>query len=132
MWCYEQNSGRIFSQLGTCLAQGYSGFGSGRNNATLQSVPNVGPIPVGFYNISFVGDTPSHGPYVLGLEPFAENRMFGRAGFLIHGDSKEHPGLASHGCIIMPRPVRELIWESSDHQLEVVAVRVIAPAPVGG
>jgi hypothetical protein len=44
-----------------------------------------------------------------------------RTGFLIHGDSIEHPGTASHGCIIMPRAIREAIAQNDDHDLNVVA-----------
>ena len=119
MWTYEQISGDLNSQSGTCVGQGYSGFGAGKNNPTYESVPDVGPCPAGFYNIEAPMDTAEHGPYVLRLEPFAENKMFGRAGFLIHGDSKTAPGTASKGCIIMPRIIRELIWNSGDHQIEV-------------
>jgi hypothetical protein len=39
----------------------------------------------------------------------------------MHGDSKEHPGCASQGCIILPRPVREQVWHSGDRELEVRA-----------
>ena len=45
----------------------------------------------------------------------------GRSGLLMHGDSKEHPGSASHGCVILPRSVREEVWQSGDRDLEVVA-----------
>jgi len=119
MWTFQQLTGNLISKSGNTVGQGYSGFGTGKNNPGLQTVPNVGPIPEGFYNIEAPVDTKDHGPYVLRLEPFAENQMFGRNGFLIHGDSKEHPGTASHGCIILPRVLRELIWNSDDHQLEV-------------
>ena len=37
------------------------------------------------------------------LIPSPTNEMFGRSEFLIHGDSLEHPGAASEGCIILPR-----------------------------
>jgi hypothetical protein len=47
--------------------------------------------------------------------------MFGRTGFLIHGDSLQHPGRASNGCIILPRPIRDRIAASGDDQLTVVA-----------
>jgi hypothetical protein len=121
MWKFEQATGRLFSQSGTCVAQGYSGFGKGRNNPALQSVEGIGPCPVGFYHIGEPVDTETLGQFVLRLEPFKENQMFGRTGFLIHGDSVKSPGTASHGCLIFSRPVRELVWESGDHQLEVVA-----------
>lgn len=45
--------------------------------------------------------------------------MCGRSGFLIHGDSIAHTGQASHGCIILPRSVREQIAASGDDELEV-------------
>jgi hypothetical protein len=55
------------------------------------------------------------------LTPAPENTMFGRDGFLMHGDSIEHPGCASEGCIIVGRAVREAVSESDDKSLEVVA-----------
>lgn len=103
------------------MAKGYSGYEAGKNNAVYQSVPNIGPIPVGFYHIHEPRDTEAHGPYVLPLEPFTETNCFNRSGFLVHGDSVSHPGKASHGCIILGRNVRERIWISNDHQLEVVS-----------
>ncbi len=46
--------------------------------------------------------------------------MFGRSGFLIHGDSVSHPGEASEGCIILDRNVRETIANDDDKYLVVV------------
>jgi len=46
--------------------------------------------------------------------------MFGRRGFLIHGDSKLHPGTASKGCIILPRWARELIVKDGVDTIEVI------------
>jgi hypothetical protein len=57
----------------------------------------------------------------LKLNPAAATETFGRSGFLMHGDSKEHPGCASHGCVILPRAVREQVWTSGDSDLEVLA-----------
>jgi hypothetical protein len=122
MWQYQQQTGKLTSQAGNCVATGYSGHGAGKNNPAYQSVHNVGPLPEGFYHIHAPVDTQDHGPFVLRLEQFAENNMFGRDGFLIHGDSKQHPGEASHGCVILPRAIRELVWNSGDHQLEATRV----------
>ncbi len=119
-WQWEQETGRL-GQDGAPVAIGYSGAGAGKNNPAMQEEHNVGPIPRGSYTIEAPVDTVTHGPYVLRLEPAAENEMFGRAGFLIHGDSVVHPGTASEGCIILARPVRQQIWESNDTDLEVVA-----------
>lgn len=40
--------------------------------------------------------------------------------FRIHGDSIRAPGTASHGCIILPRAIRDRIWASGDRALQVV------------
>jgi hypothetical protein len=120
-WTYSQRTGEL-QQDSKHVATGYSGAGSGKNNPKMENVPNVGPIPQGDWTI--VGppvNTAEHGPYVLILKPSADTPTFGRDGFLLHGDSKESPGCASHGCVIMPRPVREQVWKSGDRDLEVVA-----------
>lgn len=120
-WTYSQRTGRL-KQDGKHVATGYSGAGSGKNNPEMENVHNVGPIPQADWTI--VGppvNTAEHGPYVLTLKLSANTPTFGRDGFLLHGDSKESPGRASHGCVIMPRPVREQVWQSGDRDLEVVA-----------
>jgi hypothetical protein len=128
-WTYAQKSGEL-QQDGNPVATGYSGTGAGMNNPALQNVPKVGPIPRGDWTI--VGppaDTADHGPYVLKLNPADGSETFGRSGFLMHGDSKDHPGCASHGCVILPRTVREQVWNSGDRKLEVLAE---IPAPSSG
>lgn len=117
-WRYSQASGWI-AHDGENVAEGYSGAGDGKNNPAMQDVPNVGPLPRGSYTIGEPSDTKTHGPYVLHLTPDPANEMFGRSGFLIHGDSVVHPGTASEGCIILPRKVREQVWDSGDRDLEV-------------
>lgn len=120
-WTYAQKSGEL-QQDGKPVATGYSGSGAGKNNPAHQNVPNVGPIPQGDWTIAGPpADTADHGPYVLKLHPAAATETFGRSGFLVHGDSKEHPGCASHGCVILPRAVREQVWNSGDRELEVLA-----------
>lgn len=129
-WTYAQKTGEL-QQDGAHVASGYSGAGAGKNNPEMESVHDVGPIPRG--NWTIVGppvNTPDHGPYVLRLQPDAGTDTFGRTGFLMHGDSKESPGCVSHGCVIMPRAVREQVWTSGDRDLEVVAD--ISPAEIGG
>jgi hypothetical protein len=119
-WTYSQKNGEL-QQDGEPVAHGYSGAGAGKNNPDMEHVANVGPIPAGDWSITGPPvDTAEHGPYVLKLEPVAETQTFGRSGFLMHGDSKEHPGCASHGCVILPRSVREQVWNSGDRDLEVV------------
>ena len=127
-WTYSQRTGEL-QQDGKHVATGYSGAGSGKNNPEMETAHNVGPIPQGDWTI--VGppvNTAEHGPYVLTLKPSADTPTFGRDGFLLHGDSKESPGCASHGCVIMPRSVREQVWKSGDRDLEVVAEITSQPA----
>ncbi|HKH99723.1 MAG TPA: tlde1 domain-containing protein [Candidatus Sulfotelmatobacter sp.] len=119
-WTYAQKTGELL-QDGKHVATGYSGFDDGKNNPSMEAVPNCGPIPHGEWTITGPPvNTRDHGPYVLRLEPSPQTRTFGRSGFLMHGDSKESPGCASHGCIILPRTAREQVWNSGDRNLEVV------------
>lgn len=126
MWTYIQKTGELL-QNGQHIAVGYSGYDDpqtgqdGKNNPDLENVPDVGPIPVGQYSIGSPVDTLTHGPFVLPLTPDPANQMFGRAGFLIHGDSVVEPGTASRGCIIMARTVRNQVAGSGDTSLEVVS-----------
>ena len=120
-WTYAQKSGEL-QQDGKPVATGYSGAGVGKNNPALENVSNVGPIPQGDWTIAGPPvDTADHGPYVLKLTPAVGTETFGRSGFLMHGDSRDHPGCASHGCVILPRSVREQVWNSGDRELEVLA-----------
>jgi hypothetical protein len=121
MWTYLQKSGEMLDPTGKLLTTGYSGFGLGKNEPQMEILHDVGPIPAGTYTILPPADSPTHGPFAMHLEPDPGNDMFDRSGFLIHGDSKEHPGLASQGCIILGRPFREAIWASGDHELQVMA-----------
>src|SRR5437879_1799478 len=124
-WTYELISGRLYAKDGNLIGVGYSGSGEHKNDTQSQSLQDHGPIPVGSYLITNPRDTITHGPYVLPLNPAPNNLMWGRSGFLIHGDSKLSPGTASEGCIVMSRDVRELVWNSGDHELDVVSIRRI-------
>lgn len=119
MWFYSQKTGEV-DRNGTYAGVGYSGKGDGKNNPDYQRTPDFGPIPEGGWKIEGPPfDTTSHGPYVMRLAPNDTTDTFGRSGFLIHGDSLQHPGEASEGCIILSRPLREAIWGSGDYNLTV-------------
>lgn len=119
MWTYEQLTGRLRNATGDLVGVGYSGKNAGKNAPSAQRIHNVGPIPRGQYRIQAPQDTVTHGPFVLPLIADPANEMFGRYGFLIHGDSVVNPGTASEGCIILARDVREAIWASLDRDLAV-------------
>lgn len=121
MWRYEQATGKLLNDAGEVVAIGYSGHAAGKNNPLMQSVSDTGPIPVGTYSIETPFNSPTHGPFAMPLIPSSEATMFGRSGFLMHGDSAAHPGQASLGCVIMPRDIREMVWNSGDHDIEVVS-----------
>jgi hypothetical protein len=119
-WTYEQSTGAMFDPNGVLVGNGYSGSGAGRNNAEMESIHNVGPIPHGEYTMGEPVTSHVHGPYAIPLAPDIENEMYGRDGFLCHGDSVIAPGTASEGCIIQARDTRIKMWESGDHRLEVI------------
>lgn len=120
MFIYRQSTGEMIYG-DTPLGIGYSGFGQGKDNPAMQNIHNVGPIPEGFWRIGPLEDRPQDlGPVVMPLTPEEETETFGRSEFWIHGDSQSHPGLASHGCIILARSIRQFIADSSDDLLEVL------------
>lgn len=120
-WTYEQASGRLLSADGTQAGTGYSGIGSGLNNPDEQNVVDVGPLPQGQYTIGPPYDDPGgKGPVVMALTPDPSNVMFGRSGFLIHGDNANMNHTASNGCIILNLVLRNQIASSGDSSLTIV------------
>lgn len=117
-WRYDQSSGEL-TRDGAHVGTGYSGFGAGKNSPEREAMPGVGPIPAGRWRIASKYDSAKVGPYALVLEPNGAD-PHGRSAFRIHGDSIAHPGTASHGCIILARVLREMIWTSGDRDLEVL------------
>lgn len=120
MWTWDQSAGEL-SRDGEVVSRGYSGSGRGKNNPSMQAAKGVGPIPRGDWRITGVKDSPNTGPFTIVLQPNADTDTCGRSDFRIHGDSIARPGEASHGCIILPRSVREAIWNSKDRMLRVIA-----------
>jgi hypothetical protein len=122
MFTYKISTGELTAANGV-VSKGYSGAaGLSKNNPIYESVKNVGPIPEGEYTIEGPPfDTPTHGPFVMRLIPKPTNKMYGRSGFLMHGDSLRAPGTASEGCIIMAFLIRQAVWLSGDRDLKVIA-----------
>ena len=120
MWIYHQIDGTILAPDGKLMAIGYAGAGAGKNNPAMQQEHAVGPLPRGLYTMQPPVDTSTHGPYVIWLTPDSRNEMYGRGDFGIHGESLEHPGRASLGCIIAPNFCRHRMWESGDHVVAVI------------
>ena len=125
-WSYRQSTGDL-TRDGKLISRGYSGNGRGKNNPAMQAAVGVGPIPAGRWKI--VGppyNSQNVGPYsikVFAVDSALDDRHdgTGRGAFRIHGDSIRAPGTASHGCLVLPRRVRQQIWNSGDYDLEVVS-----------
>lgn len=118
-WTYSQSTGRL-KHNGLPQADGYSGWGAGKNNVSMQATSSIGPIPKGEYRIAEPFTHPHAGPYTMRLHPKPGTMTYGRSGFMIHGDSVSNPGSASEGCIILAPTIRHRIWNSGDRNLEVV------------
>jgi hypothetical protein len=103
-WLYVQSTGQLFRPDGSFCADGYSGRGAYIDKPIAQNVKNEGPIPVGLYTLGTVDQ--EKGQFTIHLQPDPGNQMFGRSGFLVHGDNAEVNHTASEGCIIMPRLAR--------------------------
>ena len=128
-WTFRQITGELIRDAHV-VAKGYSGWddgdgvaepGEGKNDPGAQELRMTGPIPRGKWRVGPPEEHPTAGSLTLRLFPEPGTETFGRGGFLIHGDSRSTPGSASHGCIILPRAVRQMIWDSGDHEIEVVA-----------
>ena len=118
MWTYSQGTGALLDPSGKKVATGYSGKGHGKNNCDMQHIPSVGPIPRGMWFIGKPRDSKAVGPFAMDLKPVEGTETYGRWAFMIHGDNRD--GTASEGCIILPRRVRHIIWDSGDRVLNVV------------
>lgn len=50
-WTYQQSTGILRHDGAIVASNGYSGRGAGKNNPSMQTIANVGPIPQGTWNI---------------------------------------------------------------------------------
>lgn len=106
IFTYEQRSGKLWRE-GAVLGVCYSGRGVGVNDPAYERVIDVGPIPAGWYTIGpFFDDPGGKGPLVARLTPDSDTQMFGRAGFMMHGDNAAMNHTASEGCIIAAHEIR--------------------------
>jgi len=124
MWTFENGTGRMLDPMGNLVATGYAGGDEGRhpegvNNPDMQYVKSIGPLPVGLYYLGTPVPQSRLGKFAIPLTPDKNNIMKDRGGFFVHGDTTPS-GNASEGCIIMPRAVRNAMWASSDHTVQVV------------
>lgn len=99
------NDGRL-TLTPTYTWPAYAGYGEGRNDPRYEHVRNVGPIPRGRYALKRHWRDRA-GPNTLACEPVPGTNLYGRSGFLIHGDNAT--GTASKGCIVVAPDARRHI-----------------------
>lgn len=119
MWTYQISTGKMTRQGVTFT--GYSGADPCKNKPSYVELHERGPIPMGDWVMMEMRYSERCGPNTIVLEPVATTNVYGRSAFRIHGDNREHPGQASHGCIILPPDARTNIWKSGDRSLHVIA-----------
>jgi hypothetical protein len=120
-WTYRQSTGELLHN-GEVIGFGYSGHGAAKNKPECQDQKGTGPIPCGLYTVEEAAFQDHElGPIVMRLTASPRNNMFGRSGFYMHGDSVQHPGDASCGCIVIGYNVRLQVAISFDRALEVTA-----------
>jgi hypothetical protein len=120
-WTYQQSTGDLTDPQGVIIGQGYAGHGAGLDNSADENIHNIGPLPTGNYTIGqFFDDPGGKGPIVAHLIPDPTNEMFGRSGFMIHGDTAACNHTASEGCIVLAHALRQTIASSGDNALIVV------------
>ncbi len=128
-WVWEIPTGRMFRPDGTLLGSGYAGGNCGAvplsvNNLDYVSVRFTGPIPPGAYTIKeWIDDWHGTGPMSAVLVPDADNEMYGRDGFRVHGDlidAATKPRSASDGCPILGPAERQEMKDSPVQRLLAV------------
>ncbi len=125
-WTWIQQNGQMFGPDGVLLAEGYAGHGPGLNNAAMQAVHGVGPLPCGRYTIGPLeaAHTTAEGHVLTdsaALVPHPENQMYGRSGFRIHGRKSLTDMDASNGCPVLDHEPRMEVLSSPDRELIVLA-----------
>lgn len=121
MWIYSISTGRI-TRDEIFLGLAYSGndkLGICKNNPFAIAVKDHGPLPIGFYIMEEIVEGTHMGPFAIKLKPDPSNDMFGRSEFFIHGDNGL--GTASDGCPCTSLDNRKLMWNSDEHQFQVIA-----------
>ncbi|MDE2019744.1 MAG: DUF2778 domain-containing protein [Patescibacteria group bacterium] len=103
MWTYSLSNWELSD--GKRIVHAYSGRrGPYQNNPFYCSAIMRGPIPLGEWTIGRAVEHTQLGPRAFPLVPCTGTETYGRSGFFIHGDSIEHPGDASDGCIVTCYP----------------------------
>lgn len=121
-WKFSQLNGKIWDSHSwnpdNYIGQGYAGRDAGKNNPSMEGVKGIGPLPHGLWKpVEFFALHPTVGKNAVRVEPADQETLdrvkaYGRDpfSFFMHGDSSEHPGLASHGCMVEGPAIRLKFW----------------------
>lgn len=143
---YIISTGDFYAPDGSLLGVCYAGHPPHVNDISAVNVKNIGPLPPGSYRMGTAYNNIHTGPLSIPLIPLAEQThspeenpfawLHGRNDFYIHGDSLNHPGYASDGCIVASHEIRLKIVEISKndpilkvHLYGVEATRTTIPFP---
>lgn len=119
MFYFNNTTGEL-KHDGLHLGFGYSGRGPNKLNPAAENLRGIGPIPRGVWRIGPAHDDGALGSIVMNLDPVGNTNTFGRSLFRMHGDSIEHPGDASDGCIVLALTLRKIVAASVDRLLTVI------------
>lgn len=125
-FAYAQATGRLWlrdedsTDKAKSFGRGYSGHPPYVNQTEAEALRARGPIPRGSYKLVGPFNHNRLGPVCFFLDPKPGNAMHGRSGFFIHGDNGNGDQSASHGCIILSRPIREAIANEKCRSLIVL------------
>ncbi len=145
------STGEFLKPDGSHLCRAYAGQPPHVNDPEAVALHNIGPLPPGRFIIGKpmnIDTDPANwmaalrhmGPFVMPLEPCPDENLKldwlgGRGGFYLHGDSVEHPGTASNGCVIpkgtpfvSDRQMREAIAEI--RKTDDVLIVKLRPDPI--
>jgi len=131
MWTFNISAGQLL-QDGEFVGDAYAGAPGYTDDPAAEDLVNKGPLPEGWYTMLPPVDKPySVGAYAIELVPDATNDMHGRSGFFCHGDNPQGNHSASDGCIVALRVIRERMWDSGDHRLQVVSGLMVTDTEIG-
>lgn len=115
------------------IGTGWSGRGLGKNEPSLQSWKDHGPIPQGDWTIQPPVTHPRLGELAIPLRPREGTDLFGRDNqFYIHGPSRNPSnfGQESHGCPILNQKGRQFISDSGATRFTVAPPPEPPPPPL--
>jgi hypothetical protein len=134
VWQLDYSTGFVSKDTLIVDRDTYSGkWPEGFNNPAMQNIHNVGPLPLGDWEISGPPfDDAKHGKYILRLAPKKGTETYKRTGFLWHGKPVIPEGInlllpspfictGSEGCLCSSPVTRTRVYQSGDTFLRTIS-----------